>query len=77
MIYPKIITSMTWKNLKSLNQINRILEDIADNILGWLKEKYSSRYSYQRLTQSKSGSFYLKIMKKRGRLTQIEKTNFK
>ena len=68
---------MKWKNKKRRNQINRILEDIADNILGWLKEKYSPKYFYQRLTQSKSGSFYLIIMKKRGRLTQTEKTNFK
>ena len=42
-----------------------MLEEIADNILGSLKEKYSPRYFYQLLTQLKSGSFYLIIRKKK------------
>ena len=58
-----------------MQQKNNILENIADNILGCLKEKCSPRYFYQQLTQSKSGSFYLIIRKKRGRLTQVEKNN--
>ena len=56
------------KKLKN-GAVNRILEEMADNILGSLKEKYCPRYFYQLLTQLKSGSFYLIIRKKRGRLT--------
>ena len=56
------------KKLKN-GAANRILEEMADNILGSLKEKYCPRYFYQLLTQLKSGSFYLIIRKKRGRLT--------
>ena len=48
-----------------MQQKHKILEDIADSILGNLKEKYSPRYFYQWLTQSKSGSFYFAIRKKR------------
>ena len=58
-----------------MQQKYKTLEDTADNILGCLKKKYSSRYFYQRLTQSESGSFYLIIRKKRGRLTEVEKSN--
>lgn len=78
-IYSKINTSMKWKNdyifsppkKKKLKNgaVNRILEEMADKILGSLKEKYCPRYFYQLLTQLKSGSFYLIIRKKRGRLT--------
>ena len=50
---------------KRMQQKHKILEDIADSILGSLKEKYSPRYFYQWLTQSKSGSFYFAIRKKR------------
>ena len=35
---------------KRMQQKNKILEDIIDNILGCLKEKYSPRYFYQPLT---------------------------
>ena len=40
-----------------------------------MRERYSGRYYFQRVTQSKSGSFYLILRKKTGRLTQIEKIN--
>lgn len=59
---------------KGCNKNINILEDIADNILDRLKEKYSPRYFYQRSTKSKSGSFYL-IIRKKKRDVQIEKTN--
>lgn len=56
-----------------MQQKNKVLEDISDIILGRLKEKYSPKYFYQRFTQSKSGSSYLIIRTKRGRLTEIDK----
>ena len=58
---------------KKVQEKNKVLEDISDIILGRLKEKYSPKYFYQRFTQSKSGSSYLIIRKKRGRLTEIDK----
>ena len=60
---------------KTMQQKNKVLEDISDICLGSLKEKYSPKYFYQWFTQSKSGSSYSIIRKKRGRLTEIEKAN--
>ena len=56
-----------------MQQKHKTLKNIADSILGSLKEKY--RYFYQWLSQSKSGSFYFIIKNKRGRLIYIEKSN--
>ena len=41
-----------------------------------MREKYSPRFYFQSVAQSKSGSFYLVLRKKRDCLTQIEKGNF-
>ena len=83
MIYPKINQSTKFKydyiffngKGKMVKTKNQVLDEIADNISGKTKEFYSPRYYYQRVSQSKSGSFYVILRKKRGRLTQIEKSN--
>ena len=81
MIYSYINASMKWRNVyiffkeKRMQQKHKTLKNIADSILGSLKEKYSHRYFYQWLSQSKSGSFYFMIRNKRGRLIYIEKSN--
>ena len=56
-------------------QKSKILDEITDNIAGKIKDNYSPRYYTQRVTQSKSRSFYLVLRKKQGRLTQVEKGN--
>ena len=53
----------------------KVLDEIPNNISGFIKEKCSPRYYFQRVTQSKSGSFYLVLRKKKGHLTQTEKAN--
>ena len=42
-----------------------ILEEVADNLFGKLKENYFPRYYTIKVTQSKSGSFYIVVRKKR------------
>ena len=76
MIYSNINASMKWRNVYIFFKEKRIQQKYkTDSILGSLIEKYSHRYFYQWLTQSKSGSFYFIIRNKRGRLIYIEKPN--
>ena len=53
-----------------------ILEEIANNIFGKMKEIYSPRYCLIRLTQSKGGSLFVVLSKKKGRLNMFEKNLF-
>ena len=53
----------------------KVLDEISNNISRFIKEKYSPRYYFQRVTQSKSGSFLFGLKKKKGHLTQTEKAN--
>ena len=46
----------------------RILEEIADNIYGKIKENYFPKYYTIKVTQSKGGSFHI-IVRKKSRLT--------
>ena len=60
---------------KKVKDKQLILEEIADNIFGKMKEIYSPRYYLIRLTQLKGDSFFVVLSKKKGRLNMVGKNN--
>ena len=52
---------------------HKILDDMIDDFLDTITQKYSTRYCNHQVTESKAQSINFMIRKKRGRLDQSEK----